>query len=41
MKQQTIRYKDLSIWLKIAVVTSWIILGLWIAGFLIGFLGAV
>jgi len=34
-----IKYKDLSSWLKLAVIISWIVGGLWTIGFILGFLG--
>lgn len=39
-KEWIIKFKDLSGWLKTAVVLSYIVGGLYILAFLIGFIGA-
>ena len=38
--EKIIRFKDLSVWLKIAVVTALIEFGVYVVAFLFGFLGA-
>jgi hypothetical protein len=41
VKKEQIRFRDLSVWLKIAVIGSWIYLGLFLIGFIYGFLSTL